>query len=57
MVQDRGWTREDAEARIAAQAGRDERLSIATHVIDNTGTLADLRSRVEEIYAALAARA
>lgn len=57
MVEDRGWTREDAESRIAAQATREDRLAIATHVIDNTGTLADLRARVEEIYAVLAARA
>ena len=57
MVQDRGWTREDAEARIAAQTGREERLSIATHVVDNTGTLAELRDRVEQVYAELVARA
>ena len=57
MVDDRGWTREDAESRIAAQATREDRLAIATHVIDNTGTLAELRARVEEIYAVLAARA
>ncbi len=57
MVEDRGWTREDAESRIAAQATREDRLAIATHVIDNTGTLAELRARVEEIYAVLAARA
>ena len=57
MVEDRGWTREDAESRIAAQATREDRLAIATHVIDNTGTLSDLRVRVEEIYAGLAARA
>ena len=57
MVDDRGWTREDAESRIAAQATREDRLAIATRVIDNTGTLADLRARVEEIYAVLAARA
>ena len=57
MVEDRGWSREDAESRIAAQTTREDRLAIATHVIDNTGTLADLRARVEEIYAALAARA
>ena len=44
-------------ARIAAQATREDRLAVATYVIDNTGTLADLRARVEEIYAALAARA
>ena len=55
MVEDRGWTREDAESRIAAQATREDRLAIATYVIDNTGTLDDLRAQVEEIYAALAA--
>jgi dephospho-CoA kinase len=54
MVQDRGWTREDAASRIAAQASRERRLAIATHVIDNTGSLAGLRAQVERIYAALA---
>ena len=49
MERDRGWSREDAEARIAAQASRQDRLAIATYVVDNTGTLADLRGRVEEI--------
>lgn len=53
MVGDRGWTREDAEARIAAQASREDRLAIATHVIDNTGSLEELRARVAEIHAAL----
>ena len=57
MMRDRGWTRADAEARIAAQASRADRLAIATYVIDNTGTLADLRARVEEVYAELAERA
>jgi len=57
MVEERGWTREDAESRIAAQATREDRLAIATHVIDNTGTLDDLRARVEEVYAALVSRA
>jgi dephospho-CoA kinase len=57
MVRDRGWTHEDAESRIAAQASRDDRLAIATHVIDNTGSLDDLRRRVEEAYAELAGRA
>lgn len=49
MVDLRGMTREDAEARVAAQASREERLAIATHVIDNTGTLDDLRQRVAEV--------
>ncbi len=57
MVEDRGWTREDAESRIAAQATRADRLAIATYVVDNTGTRDELRAQVEEIYAALAVRA
>src|SRR5687768_10438461 len=50
MVDLRGMTREDAEARVAAQATREERLAIATHVVDNTGTLEDLRRRVTDVY-------
>ncbi len=53
MMRDRGWTREEAESRIAAQAGREERLAIATYVVQNTGSLDDLRARVEQVYAAL----
>jgi dephospho-CoA kinase len=50
MVELRGMSREDAEARVAAQASRGERLAIATHVVHNTGTLEDLRRRVTELY-------
>lgn len=57
MVEDRGWTREDAESRIAAQASRGDRLAIATYVIDNTGTRDDLRVQVDEVYRSLAERA
>ncbi len=55
MLRDRGWSLEDAESRIAAQATRDQRLAVATHVIDNTGTLEDLRARVAEVHAELTA--
>lgn len=54
MVRLRGMTRADAEARVAAQASRGQRLAIATHVIDNTGTPEELRGRVAEVYAELA---
>lgn len=54
MVEDRGWTREDAEDRIAAQATREQRRSLATHVIDNSGTREELEARVREVYAELA---
>jgi dephospho-CoA kinase len=50
MVELRGMTRQDAEARVAAQASREERLAIATHVVDNTGTVDDLRRRVTQVY-------
>jgi dephospho-CoA kinase len=50
MVRVRGMSEEDALARIAAQASRDERLAVATYVVDNTGSFDDLRERVEEVY-------
>lgn len=56
MVRDRGWTREDAEARIAAQATLEQRRAIATHLVVNTGSLAELRRRVEEVWAEVADR-
>jgi dephospho-CoA kinase len=57
MLRDRGWSREDAEARIAAQATPEQRRAIATYLIENTGTREDLRRRVEEVYRELAAAA
>ena len=53
MVGERGMSRADAVARVAAQASREERLAVATYVVDNTGTLDELRARVAEVYAAL----
>jgi dephospho-CoA kinase len=53
MVGERGMTREDALARVAAQASREERLAAATYVLDNTGTREDLRDRVTEVLAEL----
>lgn len=50
MVADRGMSEADARARIAAQAGRDERLAAADVVIENTGTLTELNARVDEIW-------
>jgi dephospho-CoA kinase len=52
-VRERGWTAEEARARIAAQATRAERRAAATHLIDNSGTTEDLRQRVAEVFAAL----
>jgi dephospho-CoA kinase len=52
-VRDRGWTPEEARARIAAQATRAERRAAATYLIDNSGTTEDLRHRVTEVFEAL----
>nr|WP_215727650.1 dephospho-CoA kinase [Nocardioides piscis] len=53
MMSERGWSRPEAESRIAAQASREDRLAIATHVIDNTGTLEELRDRVVAVFGEL----
>jgi dephospho-CoA kinase len=50
LVRLRGMSPEDAEARVAAQATREERLAAATHVVDNTGSRDDLRERVSALH-------
>lgn len=53
MMRDRGVSEADARARVAAQATREQRLGVATYVIENTGTREDLRQRVSEVFDAL----
>ena len=53
MVGDRGWSEDDARSRVAAQASREERLALATYVVENTGSCEALRRRVEEVWADL----
>jgi dephospho-CoA kinase len=53
LVGQRGMAPADAEARVAAQASREQRRAIATYVIDNTGTLEDLRDNVTEVFGKL----
>ena len=57
LVRQRGMTAEDATARMAAQATREQRLAVADIVIDNSGPFADLDSRVKQVWADLRARA
>lgn len=52
----RGVDRADAEARMAAQAGDDERRKIATYVIDNSGDRAALERQIDELWADLQRR-
>lgn len=48
-----GLSRAEAQARIAAQASREERLAAADVVIDNTGDLAGLRAQVDALWSHL----
>ena len=57
LVRRRGMTREQARARMAAQASREQRLAIADIVIDNSGSLAELDRQVGDLWARLRRRA
>ena len=57
VVSSRGMTRSHALARMSAQATRDERLAVATTVVDNSGSLDDLDDRVAALWAELSRRA
>ncbi|EPD57719.1 dephospho-CoA kinase [Streptomyces sp. HGB0020] len=57
LVRLRGMTEEDARARMAAQATREQRRKIADVVIDNDVPLADLERRVKDVWAELVRRA
>lgn len=50
MVEDRGWSVEDARSRMAAQATDEQRAAVANHVLENSGTLEDLQGRVAALY-------
>jgi dephospho-CoA kinase len=48
-----GFTRAEAESRIAAQASREDRKIAADVVVDNTGSLAQLRARIDALWGEL----
>ena len=50
IAADRGLSEEDALARVAAQATREERRAIADLVIDNAADLAHLRTEVDRAW-------
>lgn len=54
LVEQRGMHEQDARARIANQASRAERTAVADRVIDNSGSLDDLRRQVDEVWVWLA---
>jgi dephospho-CoA kinase len=56
LVRLRGMPADQARARMAAQASREQRLAVADIVIGNSGSLADLDRRVAEVWAELEQR-
>jgi len=50
LVRYRGFTEEDARARIARQASREERLTGADFVIDNSGSIDELDAQIAELW-------
>ena len=57
LVSMRGMTRTNALARMSAQASREDRLAVATFVVDNSGSLEDLDGRVAALWDELSRRA
>ena len=57
LVRLRGMAADQARARMAAQASREQRLAVADIVIDNSGSLEDLDRQIAEVWADLERRA
>ena len=57
LVKLRGMSREHAQARMAAQADREQRLAIADIVVDNSGSLTELDRQAGELWSELRRRA
>ena len=57
LVGQRGMSADDARARMASQASRDDRLTVADFVVENSGPRADLDSQVDRLWAELLAAA
>jgi dephospho-CoA kinase len=56
LTTQRGMTETEAKQRIASQASREDRLAVAGLVLDNSGSLADLEGRIDEVWAELQRR-
>jgi dephospho-CoA kinase len=57
LVGQRGFTEDDARARIAAQISREERRSLADFVVDNSGDRDALEAEVDRLWDWLTAKA
>ena len=50
LVRFRGFAEDDARARIAKQATREQRLATASFTVDNSGSLEDLAPQIERLW-------
>lgn len=50
LVEHRGMARDDAERRVVAQASDADRLALADHVVDATGTLEQTLRSADEVW-------
>jgi dephospho-CoA kinase len=48
-----GFSRAEAESRIAAQAAREDRRIAADVVLDNSGSVAELQGQIDALWAVL----
>jgi dephospho-CoA kinase len=51
LVEQRGMSEEQARARLAAQMTIEEKRKLTRHVIENTGTLDQLRAQTDRVWA------
>ncbi|MDM7890294.1 dephospho-CoA kinase [Curtobacterium caseinilyticum] len=54
LVEHRGMPRDEAERRVAAQASDADRLALADHVVDATGTEGDTVRSADEVWTRIA---
>jgi dephospho-CoA kinase len=57
IVENRGIEPEEAERMVDAQMPSGPKRNVATFVIDNTGTLQDLKKQAEDVWRKIAERA
>jgi dephospho-CoA kinase len=57
MMARNGFSRAEAESRIAAQAAREDRRAAADVVLDNSGNVAQLKDQIDELWAVLTSAA
>jgi dephospho-CoA kinase len=53
MMARNGFSRAEAESRIAAQAAREDRRAAADVVLDNSGDVAQLKDQIDALWAVL----